>query len=134
MSALEASFFSRSTIFSLPGDTISVGANVRFSSSTPMSFFGRSMMWPIEASTWYSLPRYLLIVFAFAGDSTITSDLPIRSLHPPERTTEAERSINLRRSLANLTRFRRIRHLLTILQLTKFIPEGHSHQQESTHV
>jgi hypothetical protein len=40
-------------------------------------------MWPMEASTWYSLPKYLLIVFAFAGDSTITNDLLICSLHPP---------------------------------------------------
>jgi hypothetical protein len=87
MSALAASFFSRSTIFSLPGDTISVGSNVRFFSSTPMSFFGRSMMWPIEASTTYSEPRYLLIVFAFAGDSTITSDFPIRSLLYPKNTS-----------------------------------------------
>ncbi|MGD0889285.1 MAG: hypothetical protein ABR889_08565, partial [Acidobacteriaceae bacterium] len=31
-------------------------------------------------STTYSLPRYLLIVFAFAGDSTITSDFAIRPL------------------------------------------------------
>jgi hypothetical protein len=37
----------------------------------------------MEASTTYSLPRYLLIVFAFAGDSTITSDFAIRSLLVP---------------------------------------------------
>jgi hypothetical protein len=29
-----------------------------------------------------SFPRYLLIVFAFAGDSTITSDLLIAFLKP----------------------------------------------------
>src|SRR5438309_1471350 len=30
-------------------------------------------MWPTEACTSYSGPRYFAIVFAFAGDSTITS-------------------------------------------------------------
>src|SRR5262245_23816149 len=45
--------------------------------STPRPFFGRSLMWPTEAMTLKSLPRYLLIVFAFDGDSTITSDLDI---------------------------------------------------------
>ena len=29
-----------------------------------------------------SLPRYLLIVLAFAGDSTMTSDLLIESIYP----------------------------------------------------
>src|SRR5262249_34110520 len=45
--------------------------------STPRPFFGRSLIWPTEAMTLKSLPRYLLIVFAFDGDSTITSDLDI---------------------------------------------------------
>jgi hypothetical protein len=31
-----------------------------------------------------SFPRYLLIVFAFAGDSTITSDLLIAFLKPDD--------------------------------------------------
>jgi hypothetical protein len=39
-------------------------------------------MWPTEASTVKSFPRYLLIVFALAGDSTITSDLLIAFLKP----------------------------------------------------
>src|SRR5690606_12159457 len=38
---------------------------------------GKSRMWPILDFTIKSLPRYLLIVFALAGDSTITKDLPI---------------------------------------------------------
>src|SRR6056300_1080809 len=38
---------------------------------------GRSRICPTLDLTIKSLPRYLLIVFAFAGDSTITSALPI---------------------------------------------------------
>ena len=33
--------------------------------------FGRSLTWPMEARTVKSAPKYLEIVFAFAGDSTI---------------------------------------------------------------
>src|SRR5207245_4867365 len=40
----------------------------------PSVFFGRSMTWPRDALTVYSRPKYLLIVFAFAGDSTMTSE------------------------------------------------------------
>src|SRR3954464_5529788 len=42
------------------------------SGRTEPSFGGRSRIWPTEAITVKSLPRYLLIVFALAGDSTIT--------------------------------------------------------------
>jgi len=41
------------------------------------------MMWPTEALTVKFFPRYLPMVFALAGDSTMTSDfrrLPLRSL------------------------------------------------------
>src|SRR5258708_29033713 len=41
------------------------------------SFFGRSLMWPLEAITSNRGPRYFLIVLAFAGDSTTTRVLPI---------------------------------------------------------
>ncbi len=34
-------------------------------------------MWPMEALTLKFRPKYLLIVFAFAGDSTMTSDFPM---------------------------------------------------------
>jgi hypothetical protein len=34
-------------------------------------------MWPTEARTSNPLPRYFSIVFAFAGDSTMTSDLVV---------------------------------------------------------
>src|ERR1700674_3783512 len=43
-----------------------------FCTSTPRPFEGRSLICPIEAITMKSLPRYLLIVFALAGDSTMT--------------------------------------------------------------
>src|SRR5262249_12226679 len=39
----------------------------------PMSFLGRSLTCPTEAITVYPEPRYLLMVFALEGDSTITS-------------------------------------------------------------
>ena len=43
----------------------------------PLPLVGRSRMCPTLDFTMYSLPKYLLIVFAFAGDSTITKDLDI---------------------------------------------------------
>src|SRR5712692_8601227 len=43
-----------------------------FWTSTPRPFDGRSLICPIEAITMKSLPRYLLMVFALAGDSTMT--------------------------------------------------------------
>src|SRR5262245_14235518 len=46
------------------------------SRSTPSSLFGRSMMWPFEASTENPRPRNLVSVRDLVGDSTITSDLP----------------------------------------------------------
>src|SRR6266849_3314182 len=51
--------------------------------STPRSFEGRSLICPIEAITMKSLPRYLLIVFALAGDSTITRFFAITSQVQP---------------------------------------------------
>src|SRR5262245_32935749 len=42
------------------------------SGRTEPFFDGRSRTWPYEASTRYPGPRYLLTVFALAGDSTIT--------------------------------------------------------------
>src|SRR5271170_2106009 len=65
------------TSFSLSSLTISSGSKVPPAMSTPIVFLGRSLIWPIEASTSKSLPRYLLIVLALAGDSTITRDLLI---------------------------------------------------------
>src|SRR6516162_5211708 len=43
-----------------------------WSTSTPRSFFGRSLICPSDASTSKPEPRYFWIVFAFVGDSTMT--------------------------------------------------------------
>src|SRR5262245_14221244 len=48
-----------------------------FSRSTPSLLFGRSMMWPLDASTMKSLPRNLFSVLDFVGDSTTTRFLPL---------------------------------------------------------
>src|SRR5262245_2807848 len=47
-----------------------------FSRSTPSSLFGRSIMWPLEATTEKPRPRNLVSVRDLVGDSTMTSDLP----------------------------------------------------------
>ena len=52
--------------------------------STAPSFEGRSLTWPYVASTWKSGPRYLLMVVALAGDSTISS-LMSKSSHSKAR-------------------------------------------------
>jgi hypothetical protein len=41
------------------------------------AFWGRSRTWPKLASTTNSFPKNRLIVFAFDGDSTITSFFPL---------------------------------------------------------
>src|SRR5712691_7587185 len=46
------------------------------STSTPSSRVGRSRRCPTVAFTSYPAPRYLPIVFAFVGDSTITNAFP----------------------------------------------------------
>src|SRR5580658_679689 len=71
VSADFASFFSLATTFSLPGIT-TYSVRKSLSKSTPSDFFGKSLIWPSEASTSYPEPRYFWIVFAFAGDSTMT--------------------------------------------------------------
>src|SRR2546427_3899354 len=43
--------------------------------STPILLLGRSITWPTDAFTTYPEPRYFLMVFALAGDSTTTSVL-----------------------------------------------------------
>src|SRR5215475_13907536 len=47
-----------------------------FLGSTPIRDLGRSLMCPTDAFTTKALPRYFLMVRAFAGDSTTRSDLP----------------------------------------------------------
>jgi hypothetical protein len=45
------------------------------------AFFGRSLICPTLDSTIKSFPKYLEIVLAFAGDSTITSDFAIIKIY-----------------------------------------------------
>src|SRR5438874_13131886 len=52
------------------------------SMSTPSLLFGRSRICPIEATTLKPAPRYLLMVFALAGDSTTTSAFAIPAFSP----------------------------------------------------
>src|SRR5229473_4343438 len=74
--AVLAVFFRSETIFLLlrflESGMISYSGWKLFCTSTPRPFEGRSLICPIEAITMKSLPRYLLIVFALAGDSTMT--------------------------------------------------------------
>src|SRR5579863_701614 len=67
--------------FFLPSMTSYFGRKP-LSTSTARSFLGRSLMCPSDAFTTNCLPKYLLIVFAFAGDSTITSAFAISPLVP----------------------------------------------------
>ena len=70
-----ASFASRrmvSRTSPLPRSVIYFGAKF-LSGSTPSVDFGRSRTWPLDATTLYLLPKNFPMVFAFAGDSTITS-------------------------------------------------------------
>src|SRR6185436_18607107 len=80
-SAVFAVFFRSATIFLLlrffVSGMISYSGSKLFWTSTPRPFDGRSLICPIEAITMKSLPRYLLIVFALAGDSTMTRFLVI---------------------------------------------------------
>src|SRR5215831_10135247 len=73
-SADSASFFSRVRTFSLPGITMYSVSN-SLSISTPSVLLGRSFTWPSEASTVKPFPRYFWMVFALAGDSTMTKPL-----------------------------------------------------------
>ena len=73
--AVFAALLSSATVFSLPGIVTYCGSKP-CSVSMPMFFTGRSRMWPTVAFTAYAFPRYLPMVFALAGDSTMTSDLP----------------------------------------------------------
>src|SRR3954463_12049547 len=52
------------------------------SGRTEPSLGGRSRIWPKLAKTVKSGPRYLLIVFALAGDSTMTRLLPDKRIPP----------------------------------------------------
>src|SRR5581483_903107 len=74
MSTSFAVFLISAMILVLPRITTYSGVNP-CSTSTPILLLGRSMMWPTDAFTVKPEPRYFLMVFAFAGDSTTTSAL-----------------------------------------------------------
>ena len=61
-----------SKCFLLFGSTSHLGVK-SFSTSIEPFFLGRFLTCPYEARTLYSLPKYLFIVLAFAGDSTTTT-------------------------------------------------------------
>src|SRR3954468_18162390 len=95
-----ASFFSSLT--TLPRLSRISYSGTKVFRSTPIPLDGRSRTCPIDAFTTKSSPRYLLIVFALAGDSTITRDfldafLAIYSLDVCDRA--------IGRSLLNLHAF-----------------------------
>src|SRR5439155_6890507 len=76
-----ASLRRRRTCFSESSGTTYSGRNVL--RSTPIFDFGRSRIWPNDASTLYSLPSIRSSVLAFVGDSTTTrSCLPSANANP----------------------------------------------------
>ena len=79
-----AFFFLWAAFFAGGSLRVAAASAARFFGSTavPPPLTGRSRMWPTLDFTTKSLPRYLLIVLAFAGDSTMTSDLLIGSIYP----------------------------------------------------
>src|SRR3954451_15070412 len=100
-----AACFSSEISFFLPSITSYLGVK-SLSTSTAKSFLGKSLTWPKEALTRYCLPRYFPIVFAFAGDSTMTSDLARLTLLPAVQNEQSRRT--LRRTLPfyhTLTKF-----------------------------
>src|SRR5919106_4117472 len=70
-----AAFLRSANVFVLPLMVTYFGSNPR-STSTPSSRVGRSRTWPTVAFTSYPEPRYLPIVLAFVGDSTMTRAVP----------------------------------------------------------
>src|SRR4029079_8569161 len=67
-----AAFFSSASVLVLPLMVTYLGSNP-FSTSTPSSRVGRSRRCPTAAFTSYPEPRYLPMVLALVGDSTMTS-------------------------------------------------------------
>src|SRR3954447_21153094 len=110
-SASLRSFFSSLTFFFLSGSTTYSGRK-SCSTSTPtrdpFSFLysagmsaarsGRSRMWPTLDSTTKPSPRYPAIVFALAGDSTMTRrfPLPSRATAGQDSAVASERHVQLR--------------------------------------
>src|SRR6476646_3229012 len=73
--AVLAAFLSSDSVLVLPLMVTYLGSNP-CSTSTPSSRVGRSRTWPMVAFTSKPEPRYLPIVLALVGDSTITSAGP----------------------------------------------------------
>src|SRR5690349_15855234 len=84
-----AASLSSFTTLALVGITTYSGANLS-STLTPSLFLGRSRTCPIDAITLKSRPRYFLIVFAFVGDSAMTSVLAIPAANA--RTVKPDKS------------------------------------------
>src|SRR5690348_8945197 len=78
--AVLAAFLSSDSVLVLPLMVTYLGSNPR-STSTPSSRVGRSRRWPMVAFTSKPEPRYLPMVLALVGDSTMTSASPL----PPAR-------------------------------------------------
>ena len=72
LEAVLAASFSSLAMFPLPRMVMYCGSKP-LSISIPSLLFGRSLMWPKEAFTWYFDFVYLEMVFAFVGDSTMIS-------------------------------------------------------------
>src|SRR5208337_1430485 len=71
-----AAFRNSWTTLALPRMVAYLGAK-SCSRSTPSSWGGRSLMWPLLERTTKSRPRYFCKVLALVGDSTIRRDLGI---------------------------------------------------------
>src|SRR6185312_5159801 len=77
--ALLEAFFSSESVLVFPLMMTYLGSNP-LSTSTPSSRVGKSRTCPTVAFTSYPEPRYLPMVLALVGDSTMTSALPCRLL------------------------------------------------------
>src|SRR5262245_54163544 len=133
-SASLAAAFSSSTTFFLLG-RISYSTAKPCCVSTPpitcvslapfffLGFLGRSRTCPMDAFTWKSRPRYLLIVFALAGDSTMTRFLATLILTPlgPAYEERARQALHLplQLQLPQPLQQLRHRHAAALLQLVQ---------------
>src|SRR5215813_7053555 len=101
----------------------SYSASNPFLTSTPSFFLGRSRTCPMDAFTWKSRPRYLLIVFALAGDSTMTRFLATLILTPlgPAYEERARQALHLplQLQLPQPLQQLRHRHAAALLQLVQ---------------
>src|SRR4029450_627341 len=132
-SASLAAAFSSSTTFFLLGRISYSTANPCCVSTPPITwasfpsflflgFLGRSRTWPMDAFTWKSRPRYLLIVFALAGDSTMTRFLATLGLLGPTTHEQCPRQalyLPLQLQLAQPLQQLRHGHAAPLLELVQ---------------